>query len=289
MIICKLQGGLGNQMFQYSFAKTLSNKLRREVKFDLSRLNDHTSIKGHTIRDLDLSVFDLYLDVIDNELPNWEVDQDFYFLKEPRYTQTIDHRNFFKNLDLKCVHKLNSGINSTIYIDGHWQKSQWTNPDFFNFKDKSRSALHNHIESTTNPTVCINVRRGDYLTNYKDFFYELTLDNYFYPAIEYMEKFTEGKAEYYVFSDDMEWCKENIRILDSKVTFVEHTEKGHKFSKYLEMMSKCDHFIIPNSSFAYWAATLQTNDNKLVISPRQWFKDPTINDHGLQPESWLRI
>jgi hypothetical protein len=294
MIICKLQGGLGNQMFQWAFAKKISNRTGRKILFDTTQLDDHTEIKGHTTRDLDLSVFNIELDLVKGGKSKWEQGKKFNFLKEPRYTDHIEHRRFFTNLEYLQDLAHFGNLHNPIYLDGHWQKARLINgmEYYFEFKDKSKSALHKEIENSQ-ISCCINIRRGDYLTNYKDFFHQLTIKNYFAPAIEYMEKITKGNIHFYIFSDDIEWCKENICILDAngkrKFTIVEHTEKGKKFSKYLEMMSCCKSFIIPNSSFAYMAAFLKRDKDKIVIAPKNWFKDPKINDYGLIPEKWIKM
>jgi len=295
MIICKLQGGLGNQMFQWALSKKISNTTGKKLLFDTSRLYDHTEVKGHTTRDLDLGVFNIELDLIENKEIDWELSKNFNHIKEPRYTDHIEHRRFFSSLESSMNRAMDvSEGDSTIYLDGHWQKHYLIDgmESYFEFKDKSKSDLHKEIEKSQ-ISCCINIRRGDYLTNYKDFFHQLTIKNYFAPAIEYMEKVTEGNIHFYIFSDDIEWCKENICILDAKgnkkFTIVEHTEKGDKFSKYLEMMSCCKSFIIPNSSFAYMAAFLKRDRDKIVIAPKNWFKDPKINDYGLIPEKWIRM
>jgi hypothetical protein len=104
------------------------------------------------------------------------------------------------------------------------------------------------------------------------------------------KKIVESKVEnphYFIFSDDVEWCKENIKF--ENMTLVDHSYKGDRFSYYLQLMSNCKHFIIPNSSFAWWSAWLNTNQDKVVVAPKQWFTDSNINTNDLIPSSWIRI
>lgn len=288
-VITKIQGGLGNQMFQYAFGKKIANMTNRSLILDLSRLDDRTDIKGHTIRELDLNIFDLKLSTTTN-VNGWEKGKSFKFIIEPRYIDYFKHRNFFTELPYNLDNLRDKDKFSPIYLDGHWQKSEFAifGKKYFQFKDLSQSDLHTKIKTSETPTCCINVRRGDYLTNYKDFFHQLTPENYFNLAIELMENIHDGDVKFYVFSDDIEWCQNNIKSRADMI-FVPHSEAGPKYSKYFQMMTCCDHFIIPNSTFGYWAAILGNCPDKIVISPRQWFTNTLINDYSLKPESWITI
>ncbi|EPO2592080.1 alpha-1,2-fucosyltransferase, partial [Escherichia albertii] len=89
---------------------------------------------------------------------------------------------------------------------------------------------------------------------------------------------------FFIFSDDIEWCKDNI-FLDNKTYFVQ----GDTYHVELDMllMSKCKHNIISNSSFSWWAAWLNENRNKIVIAPSKWFKKDI--KHDIIPESWVKL
>jgi hypothetical protein len=91
-----------------------------------------------------------------------------------------------------------------------------------------------------------------------------------------------------VFSDDVPWCRENFS--DASVfTVVDHTHKGERFSTYLWLMTLCRHFVIPNSSFAWWAAWLCENKAKLIARPAQWAISPEAVDQDICPPVWIRI
>ena len=113
-------------------------------------------------------------------------------------------------------------------------------------------------------------------------------EEYFSKAIKIMGEMLTT-THFFVFSDDIEWCKKNIRSA-SPITFVDYDHKGAKFGNYLHLMTLCKHFIIPNSTFGWWAAWLSTADsNKKVIAPKQWFADSKVDTRDVIPSSWTRI
>ena len=97
-----------------------------------------------------------------------------------------------------------------------------------------------------------------------------------------------SNPKYFIFSDDMEWCENNLKFGQNH-TFVSHDYKGLKFGEYLVLMSACKNFIIPNSTFAWWAAWLNDNKEKIVITPKKWFKNDKMITAGLRPESWINL
>ena len=294
MILLKLQGGLGNQMFQLAFGYTISKYTNKKIKFDLSRLLDRTEIPGHTHRNYDLDIFPL-INIESIPIKKWKWEENFTgftFIKEPRYVDYNEHRNFFNNLTNRIK---NISLEKLIYIDGHWQKeylfqeySKEIKTIFRKIKIDNDSNFINMLIDINNhkgQTCMINVRRGDYLNNYQTFFAEVPI-SYYENSIEYFSK--SGVTKFYVFSDDIEWCKKNLNIPYEHV-FVSHLCAGNKFANYFKLMISCDHFIIPNSTFAWWAAYLGEHPDKQVIAPTKWFYDENIYDFGLIPNDWKLI
>ena len=93
---------------------------------------------------------------------------------------------------------------------------------------------------------------------------------------------------FFVFSDDVEWCKQHLK-LDHPTVVVSHKHKGYKFGNYWQLMIACKHYIIPNSSYAWWAVWLNSNANKHVIAPNNWFNEGDYDTSDLVPASWIRM
>ena len=90
---------------------------------------------------------------------------------------------------------------------------------------------------------------------------------------------------FFIFSDDIEWCKKNIKP-KYRTLYIEHNFAGEKFKNYLELMTNCKHYIIPNSSFAWWAVWLNLNKDKVVVAPELWLHKPIIKTSQLFNYNW---
>jgi hypothetical protein len=272
-------GGMGNQMFQYAFARNLSLKYNIPLKLDLSFLKNRNMGDNFTYRDYDLDIFNVYEDFDISNVIN------IFRVNEPHYQYS---KSLIDSIDITLANS-----NNTILINGYWQTPKY----FMDFESKIREDFEfiNKIENAdfnildiynkicSENSIMLNVRRTDYLnTNYHGV---IGMD-YINRSVEYINSKVDN-PHYFIFSDDIDWCKDNIKL--DNMTIVDHSYKGDRFSYYLQLMKSCKHFIIPNSSFAWWAAWLNNNANKIVISPKKWFTDPNINTNDLIPDSWIRI
>jgi hypothetical protein len=179
-------------------------------------------------------------------------------------------------------------------IDGYWQSIKYF-AEFesviksdFTFKSLVDDSSDDKIQSMLNDirmtnSVMLNIRRTDFLNT----------DFHGVMGLEYINKSTElleskiDNPKYFIFSDDIEWCKENINL--NNMVIVDHSYKGDRFSYYLQLMKECKNFIIPNSSFAWWSAWLSDSPNKIVIAPKKWLTDESIDTSDLIPSDWIRI
>lgn len=160
-----------------------------------------------------------------------------------------------------------------------------------------QSDLHfNHCEQDVknlfklqiNPVdaVSIHVRRGDYLAPNQDTFKPIDM-NYITMAMNIFKAM--GKIKFMVVSDDLPWCRENIKDHDCEILF----SNGQSVYSDLCLMASCEHHIISNSTLAWWAAYLGRNENKEVVSPSveapNWFLHNRMDTSNLLPKKWITI
>lgn len=271
-------GGMGNQMFQYAFAKSLSLKTNTEFKVDLSFLKRRDLGENFTYRDFDLDIFNIPKNII-KETPTDDL-------------QNISEIMF--SYSQETVNIIEQNIGGGIYLDGYWQSykyfeefEDYIKKDFL-FKNLVKNNEDTNVKNMLNDimtsnSVMVNIRRTDYLNHN---FHGVMGIEYINDATKIIES-KINNPKYFVFSDDIEWCKENIKL--DNMIIVDYNYKGDRFDLYLQLMKSCKHFIIPNSSFAWWSAWLGDNKNKIVISPKSWFTDFNINTNDLIPSNWIRI
>jgi hypothetical protein len=177
-------------------------------------------------------------------------------------------------------------INENVMIDGFFQSEKYFVHhrkqiiDFFDFSFINKTYINENYSFITNKKcTSIHIRRGDYL-KFPNHHPTQTID-YYYDSIEMLKNNTDL---FIIFSDDIEWCRENI-IIDN-VIYIED-EKD-----YIELylMSLCKNNVISNSSFSWWGAWLNENVDKKVIGPKKWFgSNITHNTDDIIPESWIKI
>jgi hypothetical protein len=283
---------MGNQMFQYAFGRQLAADLNTELVFDPTNLLYRNNPADFVYRNYDLDVFQpetrflaspkLLAPLFNLRVKKlgqgirWLVTRGYPVVKEP-------HFHFAPEV-------LSTPREGVIY-DGWWQSPKYFAGEEACIRNDFRfsreiipasAALLERIAGSN--AICLNVRRTDFL---KVDTLNATDLNYFLRAADHLGK-AVSEPRFFIFSDDVEWCRENLK-LDFPMEVVGHEHKGWKFGNYLQLMTKCKHFIIPNSSFAWWAAWLNTGPEKTVVAPENWFTDPEIDTADLVPGGWLRM
>lgn len=295
MIITKLIGGLGNQMFQYAAGRRAAHFNNTNLKLDIAGYEEQ---EGITPRKYMLYIFNIKEDFVKpNETQRLKaLGRNFFtkFLSKltkriiPYYKQSYIQQKFFQ-FDSNILM-----ISDNTYLEGYWASEKY----FKDIKDiifkeftlkekpnkKNKQVLDKIKESNS---VSIHFRRGDYVSDKKTQEYHgiCSLDYYHKAA-----SIIAGKIRnpyFFVFSDDPNWVMRNFKIKYPLIV-VDHNT-GKRDCEDLRLMSACKHNIIANSSFSWWGAWLNRNLNKIVIAPKQWFKEKSINTNDLIPKSWTKI
>ncbi|MHB9292214.1 galactoside 2-L-fucosyltransferase [Hollandina sp. SP2] len=140
------------------------------------------------------------------------------------------------------------------------------------------------LQITLNNSVSIHARRGDY-SGKKEF--DVCTIAYYKNAVEYIQKM-EKNLVYYIFSDDLEWARNNFTFLDNYYV-IDNSQYTNSDYYDLYLMSICKHNIIPNSTFSWWAAYLNKNSNKIIVCPDTWNGLDLVLTDEICPKDWKRI
>lgn len=286
-------GGLGNQLFQYAAGKALSLKHKVPLKVDTTFFNKGVK-ENVTQRSFELNLFKVEAIVASEAELGKFIQRSIFKKVMKRLFPSAFLKNFY------AEEKKQSSIDdffhysASTYLDGYWQSEKYfksirtTILNEFVLKKQVPAACLPVIEQiqTTN-SVSIHIRRGDYISN------EVISPNYcavpmeyYYKAIETIKK-QHSAIAIFVFSDDLPWVKENLKLAD-KCTYIDfNTGENNVFDMYL--MSLCKHNIIANSSFSWWGAWLNQNPDKIVIAPKNWFAKKELENKDLIPETWLQM
>jgi hypothetical protein len=290
MVVVKLMGGLGNQLFQYAMGRSLATEWDTQLVLDVSFLLDRTPRQNFVFRNFDLDLFELHP----------------YSLFDDHIQSRFHQNSLFKKSSLVIKEEgyayspYTYGVKKRdVYLEGYWQSYKYftniseclrTEFQFIQPLNQKQLELSEKIKGTT--SVCVNFRRTDFVTIPSAVHtHGVPSLSYYYEAIARLKQMVGEKIELFVFSDDIEWCQSHFKQ-DEAIHFVTHDEfKGDRFSSYLQLMTHCKHFIIPNSTFGWWAAWLSDYSKKIVITPDVWFTDSLLQSQtqDLRPENWIKI
>lgn len=295
MIIVRISGGLGNQMFQYAVAKAMASKKNDSFKMDLSFYTKQT------FRRYELGHFNIEENIASEKECKRLRGSEGIILKIKKRLGIADVKPGSYHADSMLSHRAERTeqifredilrLTGDVYLDGYWQSEKYfkdtrteINKDFtpkYGINGVVKRYL-GAIQATN--SVGLHVRRGDYVDNNPRIGSGLNLTkiSYYLQAIKYISDRVETPV-YYIFSDDLSWCKANFNCLEHKV-FVEETNSA---IDDMVLMKNCKHNIIANSTFSWWGAWLNANDAKIIIAPKIWYK--TNHRLHLAPAEWVRL
>lgn len=290
-VVVSLYGGLGNQLFQYATGLALAQRQQAELVLDLSWFESVKTNQNVTSRRYALSPFGVKHKV----LPVRSKGSFYYRLARrfglpakdnlgvPIYFEK--HYHFDEQLDQMSL---------PIHLDGYWQSYRY----FESIKpllikkiaqpsqlDALNQAMLTDIQSSH--SVCIHVRRGDYVSNPSAAKQHGTCSvAYYQTAIKEMVA-RQQPIKFFIFSDDTEWAKSNLTFAEEHVFVDINDDKNVHFDLWL--MCACRDFIVANSSLSWWAAWLSQHPEKHVIAPEHWFAGGKQNTKDLVPRLWKRL
>lgn len=284
MIIVKVMGGLGNQFFQYALYRQFQEN-GKEAYLDTSWYYREKGVDREYQLDLfqtkiqECSKRQKYMLAGDNESHAGIFYHKIFGGKRSHITESVTGE--FDPAVLRM---------DNVYLDGYWQREDYFKNIFKLLReelvlkepldDDNRKILE-MIEQTN--SASIHVRRGDYI-KFKDMYGGICTEKYYNDSMEYIKQHVRN-AHFFVFSDDMDWCRGFFGEKED-ITFV-NINNENKNCCDLVLMSKCQNMIIANSSFSWWAAWLNGRDDKMIISPERWNNQTLASD--IFCRGWIKL
>lgn len=319
MIFVKLYAGMGNQMFQYAFARFLQTRYKQDIVFDISSGTDFCGKDLVDKGDFILDGFSLKRDGISLckskdefiKASGWRMKLACACDSLPRGIRKITQSNviyekievisqrilnplgFYTAFDIYCEPHI-IPLKRNIYVSG-----LFTNKKYFEEirediikefvpiceVDAKNDYFLKMICEEDEESVCVHIRKGaDYVANRL----AVCSIEYYKKAIGVIEDRIQGcKVRYFVFSNDIEWCKKELNNFRDFV-YVDANDGAHPVEE-LRLMMSCNHFILSNSTMSWWAQYLCKNRNPIVISPSKWYSGKIAQLKGLIEENWIKI
>lgn len=284
MIIVRIFGGLGNQMFQYAFGKYLE-QYGNQVVYDLYDFSIHNHHQGYELE----KVFNIVVDEASFIMVKKLVGEKNSWLR--RVIRKVSGMDFISKNEIVEYNTISTvqpvKIMCDRYFDGYWQNIVYVDSIMdklktqfvFNtkLKEEEKKMLKKYADYET---VSIHVRRGDYVNNKE--LNGICDEKYYDNAINYLNN-KYRKTIFFVFSDDIKWCKNKWN--EDNFIFVDWN-KGIESFRDMFLMSKMKHHIIANSTFSWWGATL-SEKNGIKIAPKKW--NNNFENKLLLDDSWIKI
>jgi hypothetical protein len=297
LVIVRLIGGLGNQMFQYATGRSVALRCGATLKLDVTGFAavgaeterryelDSFPIHGSAASEADLAGFgrngkprsrrlDRVLRLLRISRPDdaWPVYRESQFQFDPAVPELL----------------------APVYLDGFWQSERYFSAiagvlrEELSAKaplDPENKALAVGIDAVN--AVSLHVRRGDYVSDpATNRFHGICSPDYYQRAVDYIAA-RAGVPHLFVFSDDQQWTRGNLHF-GVPMTFVGANPPDCGY-RDMQLMARCRHHIIANSSFSWWGAWLNPSREKIVVAPRQWFGACDNDTRDLIPPNWVRL
>jgi hypothetical protein len=287
MIIVRIIGGLGNQMFQFALYQALRETQSLEVKADVSEFNRY---KLHNGLELE-RIFNINL----NKASRREIN----ILKDAGNSFTARIRRKLFGIKKSHVKERSISENQNWAIDGMYYDGYWQSEDFFSSVSESIRNIYNFPKDTepknielkknigNRNSIAIHIRRGDYISNpvaYKEL--GIVCDKGYYRRAVERARVMLDSPHFYIFSDEPEWAVNNLFGSNDSYTIVDWNRGANSF-RDMELMSSAGNCILCNSSFSWWGAYLNRNSG-FIMAPDKWKGVADITKNRI-PVGWIKI
>jgi hypothetical protein len=293
MTLLTLNGGLGNQLFQYALGRRIAHDRQEPLLLDISEFSQN--LIGKTPRTYRLQHFNIQANIA--------TPHDMQDFTDPRLYKRIQRRilrQFAPQWASYSVYERETFVydasilakKGNVRLLGYWQHPQYFAPITQTLlqelqvitppSDQNRTLLETIKQVNA---VALHIRRGDYVTNaHTNQFHGVAPLAYYHQAVTQLAQAVMN-PHIFVFSDDMAWAREHLHLAHP-ITFVDHNTPETDYED-LRLMAHCQHHIIANSSFSWWGAWLAQHPQQCVFAPYQWTRDHTAQ--GIVPTHWTII
>lgn len=289
IVVVRLLGGLGNQMFQYATGRAFALRHGADVVLDVS------SFESYTLRRYELDSLQIEarlasadeLKAIGGAEPTAWHARLLAPLRGRPAIQVLREAHFHFDPALESARP-------PIALHGYWQSERY----FLDARDRlsrelvPRQPLDPRNASTADKiratnAVSLHVRRGDYVSDARTNRYHGTCSpEYYSAAVDYIVA-RVPEPHLFVFSDDPAWTSQNMTF-PAPTTYVAANPADEGF-RDMQLMAMCRHHVIANSSFSWWGAWLNRAPDKIVVAPARWFASSDNDTRDLVPATWVRI
>jgi hypothetical protein len=293
MVIVRLMGGLGNQMFQYAVGRRMALAQNVSLKLDVAWFARWPS-RAYALHALNIAeAFATPAEV--REIAGPETGGVGRLVFRLRRRWGIGYRwTWLQERGLSPFDARVLAPHERTYLDGYWQSERY-------FSDVAATIRRDFVlkalpgartrqladQINAAQSVSVHVRRGDYVADPKTREIRSVCTPEYYQRCVAHVAARVREPHLFLFSDDPAWVAANLRF-DHPTTLVSEAGASEEHED-LHLMSLCRHHIIANSSFSWWGAWLNPRPDKLVLAPRRWMNDPRSDDRDWLPAAWIRM
>lgn len=305
MILVKLMGGLGNQMFQYAMAMTLAHRHDCQLLIDKSLCveSERSRESGLSLRPFELQVFGIKGQIANGQSPH----RTLKIRKEHKCRKVAGLllckvANFACDSWRVCVYERKDvafdrsllNLPRNVVLEGYFPSYKYFQEiedilrrefTFIVEPDEQNQGMIDMISSSN--SISLHIRRGDYISDSKtkDKF-GVCSPAYYQKAVEYLAGAVKD-PQFFVFTNDPDYVRGNLKINYPSI-HVTHNS-GKRSYEDMRLMSLCKHNIIANSSFSWWGAWINRNPRKIVVAPSPAFDKLALGDSDFYPEPWILL